>query len=127
MRDFRDFGGRIVIRKFVDAQELVALDESLVVNCTGLGSRDLFHDPELMPLKGQLTVLIPQSEVNYSVSGNAPGAPPGVGGFSMQPRSDGIILGGTGEKGEWSLEPNAAAREYIVNSNMNFFAAMRGL
>ena len=125
VRDFRDFGGQIVIRKFADAEELVALDESLVVNCTGLGSRDLFHDPELVPLKGQLTVLIPQAEINYAVGGNAPGAPPGVGGFSMQPRGDGIILGGTGEKGESSLEPNAAAREYIVNSNMNFFAAMR--
>ena len=125
VRDFRDFGGRIVIRKFTDTQELVALDESLVVNCTGLGSGELFPDPELMPLKGQLTVLIPQREVNYAVSGNAPGAPPGVGGFSMQPRSSGIILGGTAEKGESSLEPNAAAREYLVNSNMKFFAAMR--
>ena len=114
-----------MIRKFTDAQEFVALDESLVINCTGLGSGELFPDPELIPLKGQLTVLVPQSEVNYAVSGNAPGAPPGVGGFSMQPRSSGIILGGTGEKGEWSLEPNAAAREYIVNSNMKFFAAMR--
>ena len=125
VRDFRDAGGQIVIRKFADAQELVALDESLVVNCTGLGSGELFPDPELMPLKGQLTVLIPQREVNYAVSGNAPGAPPGVGGFSMQPRSSGIILGGTAEKGESSLEPNAAAREYLVNSNMKFFAAMR--
>ena len=124
VRDFLDYGGKIVIRKFADVQELVALDESLVVNCTGLGSRDLFPDPELMPLKGQLTVLIPQAEINYAIGGNAPGAPPGVGGFSMQPRRDGIILGGTGEKGEWSLEPNAAAREYLVNSNMNFFAAM---
>lgn len=125
VRDFLDFGGRIVIRTFRDAQEFVALDESLVINCTGLGSRELFDDPELGPLKGQLTVLIPQAEVNYAVSGNAPGAPPGVGGFSMQPRSDGIILGGTGQKGEWSLEPDAAAREYIVRSNLEFFAAMR--
>lgn len=125
VREFLDFGGRIVIRKFTDVQELAALEESLVINCSGLGSLELFDDPDLMPLKGQLTVLIPQSEVQYAVSGNAPGAPPGVGGFSMQPRSDGIILGGTGEKGEWSLEPNAAAREYIVNSNRNFFAAMR--
>jgi glycine/D-amino acid oxidase-like deaminating enzyme len=125
VRDFMDHGGRIVIRRFTNARELVGLEESLVVNCTGLGSGDLFPDPELMPLKGQLTVLVPQSEVNYTVSGNAPGAPPGVGGFSMQPRTDGIILGGTGERGESSLEPNAAAREYIVNSNIDFFARMR--
>jgi len=125
VRDFVEVGGRIVIRKFTDARELVALDGSLVINCTGLGSGELFPDPELMPLKGQLTVLVPQSEIDYAVSGNAPGAPPGVGGFSMQPRSSGIILGGTGERGEWSLEPNAAARDYIVNSNIDFFARMR--
>jgi D-amino-acid oxidase len=37
----------------------------VIFNCTGLGARALFGDQELTPIKGQLTVLLPQTEVNY--------------------------------------------------------------
>ena len=124
VRDFRDHGGKLVIRKFNDAREIAALSETLVFNCTGLGSGELFDDAELMPLRGQLTVLVPQPEVNYGISTFSPNAPEGVTGVSMQPRSDGIILGGTREAGEWSLEPNAAAREHIVNTHKALFDRM---
>lgn len=124
VRDVREQGARIVIRKFTDVREIAALPEPLVVNCTGLGSKELFEDPELMPLRGQLTVLVPQPEVDYGISTSSPGAPPGVTGVSMQPRNDGIILGSTREAGEWSLEPNEAAREHIVNTHQALFNRM---
>ena len=60
VHDFIDFGGRIEIRKFTEPRELVELSEALVVNCSGLGARDLFGDDDLLPAKGQLTVLVPQ-------------------------------------------------------------------
>ena len=123
VRDFLRFEGRIVIRKFDTPRDLMALEEPIVVNCTGLGSHDLFGDRELTPLKGQLTVLVPQQDVNYATFGGLPGA----GGFiHMQPRSDGIALGGTSEEGEWSLEPNEEARRRIVGAHMRLFDAMRG-
>ena len=126
VRDFLRFGGRLAIRKFSEPAQVAALSQSLVVNCSGLGARELFGDQELMPLKGQLTVLVPQPEIRYSTSFSSPGAPLGVSGISMQPRRDGIILGGTGERGNWSTEPNAEAREHIVNAHRALFAAMAG-
>ena len=127
VHDFIDFGGRIEIRKFTEPRELVELSEPLVVNCTGLGARDLFADDELLPLKGQLTVLVPQEEVDYGISGDRPdGAPRGVLGIHMQPRSDGIVLGGTSERGVWSLEPNQEAMQRIVSGHMAVYSAMRG-
>ncbi|MCY4074074.1 MAG: FAD-dependent oxidoreductase, partial [Acidobacteria bacterium] len=85
VRDFIDFGGRIEIRRFSEPRELAALSEPLVVNCTGLGARDLFGDDEMMPLKGQLTVLVPQADVDWGIQGGPPdGAPPGVLGVHMQ-------------------------------------------
>ena len=59
MRDVLLFGGKIVIRNFDTRRDLATLTESLIVNCTGLGSATLFDDRELIPIKGQLTVLVP--------------------------------------------------------------------
>ena len=74
VRDFLRCGGRIVIRKFDTPRDLLSLSEPVIVNCTGLGSKALFNDEELVPVKGQLTVLVPQTEVTYSASGRPPGA-----------------------------------------------------
>ena len=95
MRDVVLFGGRIVVRKFETPRDLMALPEAVIVNCTGLGAYDLFGDKELVPVKGQLTVLVPQAEVDYQTSGgiNLPSTP-GIG-IHMMPRADGIALGGT--------------------------------
>ncbi len=126
VRDVLLFGGRIVIRKFDIPNDLMSLDESLIVNCTGLGSRALFGDEELMPVKGQLTVLVPQAEVSYATFGAIPGSAAARGGFvHMMPRSDGIILGGTTERGVWDLEPNEEARRRIVDGHVELFSAMR--
>src|SRR5262249_46170723 len=44
VRDFMLFGGKIVIRKFDTPRDLMPLNESIIVNCTGLGSKTLFGD-----------------------------------------------------------------------------------
>jgi glycine/D-amino acid oxidase-like deaminating enzyme len=126
VRDFILFGGKIVIRKFDTRRDLMFLSESIIVNCTGLGSRSLFGDEELIPLKGQLTHFVPQPEVNYQTS-SAPGGPTGPGGIGlhMMPRHDGIAVGGTSERGVWTLEPNDEARRRIVQEHIQLFAGMR--
>lgn len=125
MRDVVLFGGRIVIRKFDTPRDLMSLGESLIVNCTGLGAKTLFGDEELTPVKGQLTVLIPQEEVNYGTNGGRrdPSAQPGIG-IHMLPRADGIVLGGTSERGVWTLDVNEAERTRIVEGHIELFHAM---
>ncbi len=123
MRDFALFGGHVVIRKFDSPRDMATLEEPLIVNCTGLGSKALFDDQELMPIKGQLTVLVPQPGVNYSTLGGLPGA--GGGNLHMMARRDGIVLGGTNERGEWSLEPNEEERRRVVDNHIRLFDAMR--
>ena len=127
LRDVAQFGGRIVIRKFTDRRELLSLDEPVIVNCTGLGARELFGDQELMPLKGQLTVLVPQPEVDYAVTGagRRGGAELPSAGLHMMPRADGIILGGTRERDVWTLEPNQDELKRVVQGHMEFFTGMR--
>jgi glycine/D-amino acid oxidase-like deaminating enzyme len=127
VRDFQLWGGRIVIRKFDTPRELAALREPIVVNCTGLGAKDLFGDQELVPLKGQLTVMPPQPEVNYHTNGGVPPVPGASLGIHMMARSDGIILGGTSQRGVWTLEPDEAERKRVVDSHIAVFSAMKGL
>lgn len=124
VRDVLDFGGRIVIRRFRDRRDLATLEEPVIVNCTGLGSRGLFGDLELTPVKGQLTVLAPQPEVDYGTFGALVDSRAGGVGFHMQPRADGIVLGGTSQEGEWRLEPDEEARRSIVEAHIELFSAM---
>ena len=126
VQDFLLFGGRIVIRKFDTPRDLMSVSEPVIINCTGLGSQILFGDQELIPLKGQLTHFVPQSEINYQTTTDVrnPGLRGSIG-IHMMPRSDGIALGGTSERGVWTLEPNDEARTEIVNQHIQLFTAMR--
>ena len=126
--DFLLWGGKIVIRKFETPRDIIALTENVVVNCTGLGAKALFGDPELVPLKGQLVVLTPQAEVTYGTSGGARSASsePGVG-IHMMPRSDGIILGGTSQRDVWTIDVDEKERQRVVEGHIELFNAMRGM
>jgi D-amino-acid oxidase len=116
VRDFYIAGGRIRRAMYGSPNQLSTLTESIIVNCTGLGSRELFGDRELTPIKGQLHVLIPQPEVDYAIVGN---------GLYMFPRRDGIILGGTFERGVETMEPNREAEQRILTGHQRIFSGMR--
>ncbi len=108
-RDFQISGGRTIVRELSSAAELTGLPERLIVNCTGLGAKHLFDDQELTPIKGQLSALLPQPEIDYIM-----GAPDDV---YMIPRRDGIMLGGSHQRGEWSLEPDPAIARRIFDGH----------
>ncbi len=126
VRDFLLFGGRISIRTLETRGDLMSLGESLIVNCSGLGSRDLFDDDSMTPVKGQLTLLTPQPEIDYGTFGGVRQEGSGSGmGIHMNPRSDGIALGGTSERGESDLTPNEDARQRVVDDHIELFEWMR--
>lgn len=116
LRDARLAGAKVVVGELRGRQEVAALPERVVVNCTGLGAAGLFGDEQLMPVKGQLTILFPQPEVDYIAIQR---------GLYMFPRSDGILLGGTFERGDASLDVDAEAERRIVEGHQRLFAGMR--
>ena len=115
LREVRISGVPVEVRAFRDAQDLLSLQEPVIVNCTGLGAKDLFGDEELTPIKGQLTVLLPEEEVTYATM-----APE----LYMFPRRDGIILGGTHERGVWDLAPDPDEESRIVTQHGDIFRRM---
>jgi D-amino-acid oxidase len=125
VQDVMAHAGTIKIRQFGGVRDVMALDEPVVVNCTGLGAKALFGDQELVPLKGLLVVMVPQEDIAYSTSGGLPRATePGVF-VHMMPRRDGIVLGGTSERDVWTLDINEAERKRIVDGHIALFDAWR--
>jgi D-amino-acid oxidase len=109
-------GGQIRMKRFNAMAELAGLPERLIFNCTGYGAAQLIGDSELTPVRGQLAVLQPQHEVQYAVAGRA--------GY-MFPRGDGILLGGTFERGVTDPTPQPEDIARIVGSHRRFFASLR--
>jgi len=108
LRDFYIAGGRVVVKEFRNKQELARLREPVIFNCTGLGSRALFGDEELSPVRGQLEILLPQPEIDYCYLSSG----------YMFPRRDGIVLGGTWDHDDWSLNPDPEQATGILEAHM---------
>lgn len=111
-------GGTIVVRSFAAREELGGLAEPLLLNCTGLGAKALFGDDELIPIKGQLTLLRPQADIDYCYL-NGPEF------LYMFPRSDGIILGGSHEEGVSTTEPDPVVAARIYEGHLKTIRGMR--
>ena len=114
LRDFYIAGGRVVVKEFRNRAELARLREPVIFNCTGLGSHALFEDEELVPVRGQLEILLPQPEVDYCYLSSG----------YMFPRRDGIVLGGTWDHDDWSLQPDPDQANEILEGHMEI---MKGL
>jgi hypothetical protein len=82
MSDVREAGRRFGVREFRDRSEVLALEEPVVFNCTGLGAA-AFGDAELTPVRGQLVFVPPDDRVDHLTIGGGDGV------LYMFPRSDG--------------------------------------
>ncbi|GAD58781.1 FAD-dependent oxidoreductase [Brevundimonas sp. BAL450] len=116
--DFLREGGRIQQMTFHTPADLARLSEPVVVNCTGYGARALWGDDTLTPVRGQISWLAPQPEVDYSLY---------YSGVSVVPRPDGIVvqaLGGSDMYG-YGIEEEVADRaeaEQAINTVARLFA-----
>jgi D-amino-acid oxidase len=100
----------------VQGRALSSLDEidaRVVVNCVGLGARDLVDDASMEPIRGQVVrVRNPGLERFILDEEN----PEGV--TYIVPRSGDCILGGTADEGEWDLEPDPETAAGILRRCM---------
>jgi glycine/D-amino acid oxidase-like deaminating enzyme len=109
MVDFAAAGGRIIERRFETVDDVLKLKERLIFNCAGLGAGALFGDEELKPVRGQLTMLLPQPEIDY---GYVNFGPQGL--LYMFPRSGAIVLGGSFDYDDSSTDINDAERARMI-------------
>ncbi|POX60824.1 amino acid oxidase [Streptomyces sp. Ru62] len=100
-------GGAVEVREVAD---LTAVPAPVVINCTGLGARSLVPDPAVRPVRGQLVVVENPGVTSWFTSVDHASAASTY--FIPQPGR--LLLGGTAEEDDWSLEPDPATAEAIV-------------
>lgn len=87
--------------------ELAAVD--VVINCTGLGSRDLVGDEQLEPVRGQVVVLTNPGVSSWWLHDAGPDELTYV-----VPRLDTLVVGGTADRGAADLTPGPAVAAAIL-------------
>lgn len=122
MQEFQIAGGRIETREFNTPADIGALPQSLIVCCTGYGSRALWSDESIVPVRGQIAWLIPQEGATYGINYR---------GLNVLARRDGIVIQPAGDRGEeegWNdtnEQPDRAAAEAGVKTLQELYARMR--
>ncbi|KAM9006342.1 D-aspartate oxidase isoform 3-T3 [Sarcophilus harrisii] len=102
----RKSGGHIHIRKVEDLWELYG-SYDIVVNCSGLGSRELVGDLELFPVRGQV-LKVQAPWVKHFIRD-------GDGLTYIYPGAFNVTLGGTRQKDDWNLSPDPQNSREILN------------
>ena len=107
MEKFKANGGRVIQRKLKNLDEIDNVYD-VIVNCSGLGSRELVNDQEMYPVRGQ-AILVDAPWVKHSIAAEV-----GDDVTYIYPRSDGVLLGGTAQFNNWSGKIDFADREGIM-------------
>lgn len=121
MEDIRAAGGTFMERRFETAEEVLALDQKHIVNCTGFGAKDLFGDEELTPIRGQISLVDKPEGVDY-------GYAVGRGQeeyFYMFPRRNSLVLGGVKQVGRADLDIDEGDKKRILDGHAEIAARIR--
>jgi D-amino-acid oxidase len=100
MDRFAASGGSVHQRTLSSLDE-VAGEAHVVVNCVGLGARDLVNDASMQPIRGQIVRVRNPGLQRFVLDEDNP-----EGVTYIVPRSADCILGGTADENEWDLEPD---------------------
>ena len=101
--------GGTVQRRTLSSLDEVAGEASVIVNCVGLGARDLVGDASMQPIRGQIVRVRNPGLERFVLDEDNP-----EGDTYIVPRSYDCILGGTADEGEWDLEPDPETAEDIL-------------
>jgi len=104
-------GARLRFRRFESSEQVAALSEKAVINCMGLGSKRIFEDSLLTPIRGRLVMLNPQP-LGYLLSQRM--------GYLFS-RPDALVLGGTYGAGETDTSPDPRETARLLERHRRFF------
>ena len=107
-RRFRESGGILIQRKVRNLKELTG-EFDIVINCTGIGARELVSDHSVFPIRGQL-VEVQAKGVKAAYFSAEPGKKDTT---YIIPSNDRVLLGGTADSNDWSTDVRQKDTESI--------------
>ncbi|WKX73326.1 FAD-dependent oxidoreductase [Streptomyces sp. XD-27] len=110
LRDRLQAAGGSVVRRGIASLDEAGDAAPLVVNCTGLGARELVGDADVRPVQGQLVVVENPGVEEWFVAAD----PASADTVYALPQPYGLVLGGTAREGVWDTAPDPATAEAIV-------------
>ena len=105
-RRFANAGGVLVSHVEFSTLDSVDRDYDLIVNCAGVGARQLAADADIEPHRGQVAI-VAKLELPYAIVCDDPPLMYAI------PRTNDCVLGGTNDVSD-NIEPTAADRTRIV-------------
>ena len=117
MEQFKAKGGRVMERSLESLQEIDG-QYDIIVNCTGLGSRELVNDNQLYPVRGQtIVVKAPWIKHAFSYTENNKAT-------DVLPRADDVLLGATEDIGDWSKHVDPLTSKAIMERCCKYFPGL---
>jgi len=104
-RELAGAGGQLHIGP--PLRDLAEAAAPVIVNCAGMGARDLVNDRALVPVRGQVVVVTNPGLTDFFVGEHADSV------TYIFPHGETAVLGGTQERGNASLDPDPVTAERI--------------
>ena len=118
LEQFRDKGG-IIIQKRLNSLKEIDGNYDIIVNCTGLGSRELVNDQQVYPVRGQ-TIIVKAPWVKHAfIYGEEDNTI-----TYILPRADDVLLGGTEDVGDWSEQIDPLIGKGIMERCCRYFPGL---
>jgi D-amino-acid oxidase len=119
---FAQAGGQIEVSSVASLAELDGT-APVIVNCTGVGARDLVPDPQVVPVRGQVVIAANPGIEEFLIDHDP--EPPWI--TYMFPHGGQILLGGTNDEGNWDQGVKKDVAERIVAACAEIDPRLRGV
>jgi D-amino-acid oxidase len=126
-KKFLELGGIQKKKKILSLDELIDTD-GLVINCTGVGAKDLVKDADLVPVRGQAHLLAKTPEIQEITlaiikAGDSSHPDHAI----IVPRANDIYVAGTSQINDMQSAPREKDQEKIINRCASLFPIIKNL
>ncbi|GMR37037.1 hypothetical protein PMAYCL1PPCAC_07232 [Pristionchus mayeri] len=114
-REFLSKGGMIRQGRVKSLHELTA-EFDTIINCSGLGARDLVGDDQVSPIRGQVLRVRAPRVKHFFCDGD----------YYCLLNSNFVVVGGTHDEGEWDTRVNEETARKIMEENVKRIPELKG-
>ncbi|MEO3974669.1 FAD-dependent oxidoreductase [Streptomyces sp. CAU 1734] len=120
LRQRLEAAGGVVETRPVASLDAAAAEARVVVNCSGIGARELVPDPSVGPVRGQLVLVENPGIEEWLVLADGASARTTY----LLPQPGRLVLGGTAEEGDGRREPDPVTAAGIVERCARIYPAI---